>query len=112
LNRFVQADGIKTLVVGFDQVFPPYGYIGEDGNFTGYDLELAKAAADIMGLEIVYQPISWDSKDLELDSGTIDCIWNVFTINEREDKYTWTEAYKGAAGQLVRHIRTLKLLTI
>ncbi len=92
----VQADGIKTLVVGFDQDFPPYGYIGEDGNFTGYDLELAKAAADILGLEIVYQPISWDSKDLELDSGTIDCIWNGFTINEREDKYTWTEAYKGA----------------
>ena len=45
----VQADGIKTLVVGFDQDFPP-SYIGEDGNFTGYDLELA-SCADIMGLE-------------------------------------------------------------
>jgi polar amino acid transport system substrate-binding protein len=92
----VQADGVKTLIVGFDQNFPPYGYVGEDGEYTGYDLELAAEAAKRMELEIVYQPIDWDAKDLELDSGTIDCIWNGFTMNNREDKYTWTEAYKGA----------------
>lgn len=92
----VQADGVKTLIVGFDQNFPPYGYVGEDGEFTGYDLELAAEASKRLELEMVYQPIDWDAKDLELDSGTIDCIWNGFTMNNREDKYTWTEAYKGA----------------
>ncbi len=96
----VLADGKTTLVVGFDQDFPPYGYVGEDGEFTGYDLDMAAAAAEVLGLEVVYQPIAWDAKDMELDSGTIDCIWNGFTINGREDKYEWTEAYKDA-GQVI-----------
>ncbi len=96
----VSADGETTLVVGFDQDFPPYGYIGEDGEFTGFDLELAAAVAEKLGLEIVYQPIAWDAKDMELDSGTIDLIWNGFTINGREDKYEWTEPYKDA-GQII-----------
>ncbi len=87
-------------MVGFDQDFPPYGYVGEDGEFTGYDLDMAAAAAEVLGLEVVYQPIAWDAKDMELDSGTIDCIWNGFTINGREDKYEWTEAYKDA-GQVI-----------
>ena len=96
----VFADGEKTLVVGFDQNFPPYGYVGEDGEFTGYDLDLAAEVAKRLDLEIVYQPIDWDAKDMELDSGTIDLIWNGFTIQGREDDYTWTETYK-EAGQIV-----------
>ncbi|MHC1770212.1 MAG: amino acid ABC transporter substrate-binding protein [Flexilinea sp.] len=96
----VSADGKTSLVVGFDQDFPPYGFIGEDGEFTGYDLDMAAAAAELLGMEVVYQPIAWDAKDMELDSGTIDCIWNGFTINGREDKYEWTEAYKDA-GQVI-----------
>ena len=56
----------KNLVVGFDQNFPPFGYVGEDGEFTGFDIELAAAAADKLGLEVVYQPIDWDAKDMEL----------------------------------------------
>ena len=96
----VFADGEKTLVVGFDQNFPPYGYVGKDGEFTGYDLDLAAEVAKRLDLEIVYQPIDWDAKDMELDSGTIDLIWNGFTIQGREDDYTWTEPYK-EAGQIV-----------
>ncbi len=96
----VSADGAETLVVGFDQNFPPYGYVGEDGEFTGYDLELAAEVAKRLELEVVYQPIDWDAKDMELDSGTIDLIWNGFTMQGREEKYTWTEPYK-EAGQIV-----------
>ncbi len=81
------------FTVGFDQDFPPMGFVGEDGEFTGFDLELAAEAAKRMGKEIVYQPIAWDSKDAELDSETIDCIWNGFTISGREDSYTWSDAY-------------------
>lgn len=82
-----------TFTVGFDQDFPPMGYIGDDGEYTGFDLELAKEVADRLGMEFVPQPIAWDSKDMELESGNIDCIWNGFTMNGREDGYTWTDAY-------------------
>lgn len=81
------------FVVGFDQDFPPFGYVGDDGEYTGFDLELAAECAKRMGQEIVYQPIDWDAKDMELESGTIDCIWNGFTMDGREDKYTWTDPY-------------------
>ena len=82
-----------TFVVGFDQDFPPMGFVGDDGEFTGFDLELAAEAAKRMGKEVVYQPIAWDAKDMELESGTIDCIWNGFTMTGREDSYTWSEPY-------------------
>lgn len=82
-----------TFIVGFDQDFPPMGYIGDDGEYTGFDLTLAKEVAARLGLEFVPQPIAWDSKDMELESGNIDCIWNGFTMNGRENNYTWTEAY-------------------
>ncbi len=81
-----------TLTVGFDAAFPPYGY--KDGDdYIGFDLDLAQAVCDYYGWELVKQPIDWDSKDMELNSGTIDCIWNGFTINGREDSYTWSEPY-------------------
>lgn len=82
-----------TFTVGFDQDFPPMGFVGDDGEYTGFDLDLAAEVAQRLGKEIVYQPIAWDAKDMELDSGTIDCIWNGFTMNGREDDYTWSEPY-------------------
>jgi polar amino acid transport system substrate-binding protein len=87
------ADPDKTLTVGFDAEFPPMGFMDEDGNYVGFDLDLAKEVADRLGYEFVAQPIAWDSKDTELESGNIDCIWNGFTISGREDQYTWTEPY-------------------
>ena len=83
----------KTLVVGFDAEYPPYGYMDENGEYTGFDLELAQAVCDLEGWELEKKPISWDSKDQELESGSIDCIWNGFTMNGREDEYTWSDPY-------------------
>jgi polar amino acid transport system substrate-binding protein len=83
----------NTITVGFDQDFPPFGYVGDDGEFTGFDIEMATECVKRMSKEIVLQPINWDAKDMELEAGTIDCIWNGFTINGREDQYTWTKAY-------------------
>ena len=82
-----------TLIVGFDQDFPPMGFVGDDGEYTGFDLELAQEVAKRLGLEYKAQPIAWDSKDMELESGNIDCIRNGFTMTGREDDYTWTEPY-------------------
>ena len=81
------------LVVGFDAEYPPYGYMDDDGNYTGFDLELAAAVCELEGWELVATPIDWDSKDMELDSGNIDCIWNGFTMNGREDDYTFSVPY-------------------
>lgn len=82
-----------TLIVGFEQDFPPMGFMGDDGEYTGFDLELAQEAAKRLGLEYKPQPIAWDAKDMELESGNIDCIWNGFTMTGREDGYTWSEPY-------------------
>lgn len=82
-----------TFTVGFDAEYPPYGYLDDDGEYTGFDLELAQAVCDLRGWELEKKPIDWTSKDGELDSGSIDCIWNGFTINGREDDYTWSVAY-------------------
>ncbi len=83
----------RTLNLGFDAEFPPYGYMGEDGEYTGFDIDMAKALCERLDWELKLVPISWDSRDMELESGTIDCIWNGFTINGREEQYTWTDAY-------------------
>ncbi|MCD8155794.1 MAG: transporter substrate-binding domain-containing protein [Clostridiales bacterium] len=83
----------ETLVVGFDAEYPPFGYMNDDGEYVGFDLDLAQMVCDNLGWELVKTPINWDSKDTELNSGNIDCIWNGFTINGREDDYTWSEPY-------------------
>ncbi len=83
----------KTLIVGFDQEFPPYGYVGNDGEYTGVDLDLAKEVADRNGWEFEAMPIDWDSKDAMLNAGTINAIWNGFTIEGREDDYTFSDPY-------------------
>ena len=85
--------GSKTFTVGFDAEYPPYGYMDDNGDYTGFDLELAQAVCDLKGWKLKKQPIVWDNKDNELNSGSIDCIWNGFTMNGREDSYTWSDAY-------------------
>lgn len=82
-----------TFTVGFDQDFPPMGFVGDDGEYTGFDLELAKEVCDRNGWEFNPEPIAWDSKDALLKSGEIDCIWNGFTMNGREDEYTFSVPY-------------------
>lgn len=79
--------------VGFDAEYPPYGYMDNDGSYTGFDLELAEAVCELNGWEMKYVPIDWNAKDMELESGNIDCIWSGFTINGREDLYAWSDPY-------------------
>ena len=83
----------KTFTVGFDADFPPYGYIDENGEYIGFDLDLAAEVCTRRGWTLKLSPIDWNSKDFELESGAIDCIWNGFTMNGREELYTWTGAY-------------------
>lgn len=87
-----QADGKDTFTVGFDQDFPPFGYVGMMANLQGLTLRWRRSVRRVWA-KIVLQPIDWDAKDMELEAGTIDCIWNGFTMNGREDQYTWTDPY-------------------
>ena len=84
---------IATLTVGFDQAYPPYGFVGDDGQFTGFDLDLAAEVCKRNNWEVKDEPIEWDAKDTLLNSGAITCIWNGFTMEGRENDYTFSEPY-------------------
>ena len=88
----LQAKG--TMVVGIDDQFPPMGFVGDDGQLTGFDVELAKLVAKKLGVEADIQPINWDSKEMELNSGKIDVIWNGYTITaDRIKEVEFTKPY-------------------
>lgn len=89
----VQAAQKQEFIVGFDAEFAPYGYRDENGEYVGFDLDLAQEVCNRQGWTLVKRPIAWDSKDSELASGAISCIWNGFTMNGREAKYTWSTPY-------------------
>ena len=82
-----------TLIVGLDNAYPPYGFIGDDGNLTGFDIDLATEVAARNGWNLELEAIDWDAKDALLNQGTINCIWNGFTMENRENDYTFSEPY-------------------
>jgi len=88
--------GEETVVFkhGFDKDFPPYSYIDDNGDTTGFDVELAQAVCAYYDWQYEAVPINWDAKDAELNSGSCDCIWSGFTKSPaREDSYCWSEPY-------------------
>ena len=104
-------DGKMKFVVGFDADFPPYGF--KDGaEYKGFDLDLAREVCARRGWTFVANPSNWDAKDMELNSGSISCIWNGFTMQGREEGYTRSEAYvDGSQVVLVKAgspVKTLK----
>ena len=91
-----------TFVLGLDDSFPPLGFRSEDNEIVGYDIDLAKEVAKRLGVDFRAQPIDWDAKEMELETGKIDCIWNGFTITEeRKNALSFTEAYLNNAQVLV-----------
>lgn len=88
------ADDNQTFTVGFSDQFPPFGYKTDDGQYTGFDYELAKEVAKRNNWTFKVQPlVGWDTKQQELNSNAIDCIWSEFTIDGRENDYTWSDPY-------------------
>jgi len=82
------------FIVGLDDAFPPMGFRDENNEIVGFDIDLAKEAASRLGVEVKFQPISWDAKGEELNSGNIDVIWNGFTITEeRKKEFLFTKPY-------------------
>ncbi|MBQ3369926.1 MAG: transporter substrate-binding domain-containing protein [Mogibacterium sp.] len=97
-------DEAFTFKHGYDKDFPPYSYIGDDGETTGFDVELAQAVCELNGWEYEGVPINWDAKEAELESGSIDCIWSGFTKSpDREPKFAWSEPYS---------VNTIKIMVL
>lgn len=92
-NSGAVSNNDNTLIVGFDANFPPYGFSVGRGEYMGFDLDLAQEVCNRNNWTLVKQPIDWSAKDSELNSGAIDCIWNGFSINGRENDYTWSNPY-------------------
>ncbi len=86
--------GYEKITIGLDDTFAPMGFRDDNGNLTGFDVELAEEAAEILGVEVEFQPIDWSMKETELNSGSIDCIWNGYSITEeRKEKVLFSDAY-------------------
>ena len=91
-----------TLIVGFDDAFPPFSYESDDGTYSGFDLACAAELADRWGLEIVYQPVAWSSKEQELNSKNIDIIWSGLGINvDRLKVVSMSDVYCQDGGAIV-----------
>lgn len=91
-----------VFVIGLDDAFPPMGFRDADNNIVGYDIDLAKEVASRLGVQFKAQPINWDSKELELKTGNIDCIWSGFTItDERKAAMNMTKPYLNNAQVVV-----------
>jgi polar amino acid transport system substrate-binding protein len=92
----------KSLVLGLDDAFPPMGFRNENNEIVGFDIDVARAVCQRLGIELVPQPIDWNAKEQELNTGKIDCIWNGFTITPaRQEQLNFTEPYVGNAQVLV-----------
>lgn len=74
----------ETIVVGYT-IYEPMNYLDENGELIGFDTELAKAVFSNLGYEVIFQEIDWESKYTDLNSNTIDCVWNGFTCNTADD---------------------------
>ena len=82
------------FTVGFDAEFPPYGYKDDNGEWVGFDADMAKAFAESIGVEAEFVEIDWDNKELELDGKSIDCVWNGMTLtDEVTNSMECTNAY-------------------
>ena len=83
-----------TFKMGIDAEYPPYTYMGDDGNYTGYDVEMCQKVCEILGWDLEIVPINWDTKLIQLDAGEIDCIWSGLTIDViSPDDYALSMAY-------------------
>ena len=84
----------ETFRMGIDAEYPPYSYMGDDGNYTGYDVEMCQKACEILGWDLEIVPINWDTKLIQLDANEIDCIWSGLTIDVIDpEAYTLSMAY-------------------
>ncbi len=94
LTGWAYIENKGELIIGLDDAFAPMGFRDEQGELVGFDIDLANAVGEYLGINIVFQPIEWTAKDMELSSKRIDCIWNGMSVTpERIEAYSLTKKY-------------------
>lgn len=82
------------LIIGVDDTFAPMGFLDENNELTGFDIEMAQAVSEKLGIPVEFQTIEWSMKEQELNQGNIDLIWNGYSVtDERAEKVLFTKAY-------------------
>lgn len=90
--EYIQNNG--KLIVGLDDTFAPMGFRDESGELVGFDIDLANAVGEVLGIQIEFQPISWNAKEMMLSSKRIDCVWNGMSATpERQEQMALTSQY-------------------
>ena len=101
----------ETLVIGSD-IYSPYFYLDDNGDFAGIDVEIAGEACRRLGVTPEFRQISWQNKDAYLKDGAVDCLWGCLSMNGREADYAWAGPYLYSRQVVVvkasSDIRTLK----
>lgn len=88
-----EASGDK-IVIGLDDTFAPMGFRDEAGELVGFDIDLANAVGEELGKTVEFKPIDWNAKEMELDSGSIDCVWNGMSITpDRKENMALSDKY-------------------
>jgi len=90
----------RTIIIGDDKYYPPYSFIDENGNLTGFNVELAKAAAHAMGLNVIIKLGDWSEIRNDLENGKIDAISGMFYSKEREENYSFTTKHTVTSGDV------------
>jgi polar amino acid transport system substrate-binding protein len=84
----------KKLIVGLDDTFAPMGFTDDNGDIIGFDVDMARAVSEKLGVELVLQPVEWEAKEQELATKNIDCIWNGLSVTpERKENMTMSKSY-------------------
>lgn len=109
--QYIKDNG--KIILGLDDQFPPMGFRNDSDQIVGFDIDLAQAVSEKLGVELVVQPIEWDAKEMELSTKNIDCIWNGFSITqERKEALTMTDPYlENSISMVVRSDSDIKNLT-
>lgn len=85
----------RTFIMGIDPEYPPFSYLGDDGEYTGFDVEICKAACELLGWDFEVFGVNWDEKLVQLDAGECDCVWSGMTILDsmKEAGYVLSDPY-------------------
>ena len=85
----------QKFTMGIDAEYPPFSYLGDDGEYTGFDVEICKAACDLLGWEFAVFGVNWDEKLIQLDAKECDCIWSGMTLvpSMKEEGYVLSAPY-------------------
>lgn len=91
LNAKTANNEVNFVIAGDD--YPPFVYKSVNGTYTGFDIDVAQEVCNRNNWTLVVHQINWFEHDAVLNNGSVDCIWDGFSINGRENNYTWTDPY-------------------